>query len=202
MDLGMPAFFLRLQGCGVHCFFCDEKDTWIKRENNSRDLDIEEILIKLKSINPDLKKLIITGGEPTEQSLANLITQLIENNYDISIETAGTGSFIDELFMNYKKTIKITFSPKELYSNFPIMDSRIWSYASELKFVVANPSAANYLENRILPSLDEASNQCPIFLLPDWYNIEPNKKLILDLLKLAPNRLRMGIQAHKFMDLL
>ena len=116
--MGLPAFFVRLQGCSVHCFFCDEKDTWVKRENNSLDLEPKEIVTKLEIMNPLLKRVVITGGEPTEQKLKPLITEFINSSFKVSVETAGTGEYSYQLFEEYGegKRVSVTFSPKEIYS--------------------------------------------------------------------------------------
>ncbi|MCE2928331.1 MAG: 7-carboxy-7-deazaguanine synthase QueE [Candidatus Caenarcaniphilales bacterium] len=202
MDSGLPAFFVRLQGCNVHCFFCDEKDTWILRDNNSVELEAPQILDTLEKLNPELKRVIITGGEPTEQNISPLIRLLLANDFQVSVETAATGNYVDELLADYGGRFSITFSPKDLYSkNSYTADKRIWAKCSEIKFVVASPEASNYLLNTIIPNLAQSNNQCPIFLVPDWYNLEPNKKLVIELLKKYPNRFRMGFQLHKIVDM-
>lgn len=201
MHAGTPAFFIRLQGCNVHCFFCDEKETWVNRENSSIETSIEEIIAKLEELNPLLKRVVITGGEPTEQALEDLIKALIEKSFVVSIETAATGAFTKDLFKTYKNDLFITFSPKELYSKSQINDERIWQGANEIKFVVANNEAEEYLLKRMIPQLQAANNHCPIFLVPDWFNIEETKTTVIKLCKQYPNRFRMGWQLHKIVDL-
>jgi 7-carboxy-7-deazaguanine synthase len=199
---GVPSFFIRLQGCKVHCHFCDEKETWTHRAKNSVELSPTEILFKLETLNPLLKRLVITGGEPCEQSLYSLITALQANSYCIAIESSGTGEKLHELFQDYKDPLWITFSPKEPYSqNGSVTDLRIWQKASELKFVIASEKAEEYLLRKIIPSLQEHSNPCPVFLVPDWFRFEENKKRVLDLCMKFPNRFRLGVQVHKYLDL-
>lgn len=204
MDMGLPAFFIRLQGCNVHCFFCDEKETWIKRENNSIELSANEILETLEELNPLLKRVVITGGEPTEQKLETLISLLIKNNYKVSVETAATGEFLQDLFKEYNSNIplSISFSPKEVYSkNSAIQDEKIWARCDELKFVIANEEAIEYLINSIIPNLQKHNNPCPIFLVPDWYNFDKTKVMVQKLLTKYPSRFRLGIQLHKLVEM-
>jgi 7-carboxy-7-deazaguanine synthase len=203
-DMGLPAFFIRLQGCSVHCFFCDEKDTWVRRDNNALDLQPLEIVKKLETMNPLLKRVVITGGEPTEQNLQPLISELIKESFKVSIETAGTGEYCYQLFEKYGagKRVSITFSPKELYSkSSKLADDRIWGECSELKFVVATNEASDYVISRIIPKLAEHGNDCPIFLTPDWYNMDATKSMIIKLLREYPSRFRMGCQLHKIIDM-
>lgn len=204
IDMGLPAFFIRLQGCSVHCFFCDEKETWIKRENNSIEISSEEILQTLEEINPLLKRVVITGGEPTEQKLETLIALLIKNNYRVSIETAATGEFLQDLFKDYDsiKPLHISFSPKEVYSkNSQIQDEKIWAKCDEIKFVIANEEAIEYLISNIIPNLQKHNNSCPVFLVPDWYNFDKTKVMVQKLLTEYPSRFRLGIQLHKLVEM-
>ncbi len=206
LDAGTPAFFIRLQGCSVHCFFCDEKETWVKRENNTSIYDSETIIEELEHTNPLLKRVVITGGEPSEQAIKPLIQDLIAKSYKVSVETAATGEHVKDFFEDYSingnDSFSITFSPKEPYSRTrKIADNRIWSKCRELKFVVANQDGVDYLIRKIIPKLQEAQNNCPIFLAPDWYNHDETKSLIMDLLEQYPSKFRLGVQMHKLMDL-
>ena len=214
---GVPSFFIRMQGCSVKCFFCDEKTTWKKgsypdidtfkislasKEASSDAAKIfaapEEILEYLSALNPSLKRVVLTGGEPSEQDLKPLIRLLLDNGYKVAIETAASGQYISELL---ELPIWITFSPKEIYSqNGKPFDPLIWAKCSELKFVLANENALQYIEEQILVKLAKYNNPCPVFITPDWFNFEENKALALELCAKYPERLRIGLQAHKYLS--
>lgn len=171
----------------------------------------QEILKKFESINPQLKRVTITGGEPTEQDLTEFIHLLITNGYEVAIETAGTGKYLNkvlELHNKYqnsttsKDRLWLTLSPKEIYSeNGKISNPQIWKSCSELKFVVANDKSLDYISQVISPKLKEANNNCPIFLTPDWFNFEENKSRVLELCKKNPQKYRLGLQSHKYLGL-
>jgi 7-carboxy-7-deazaguanine synthase len=215
VDSGVPAIFVRFQGCSVHCFFCDEKETWLKKGKNASEINEEDIFQEIHDLNPKVKRVVLTGGEPTEQSLKRLVNLLIANGYVVSIETAATGDYLSELFQdypkvsaeqstNFKKVFNFTFSPKEIYSRSKISDEKIWAECSELKFVVANSEAKDYLLDKIMPKLESCGNDCPVYLTPDWFNFEVTKEMILKIL--AENigkypQLRLGVQAHKYLEL-
>ena len=215
IDSGVPAIFVRFQGCSVHCFFCDEKETWVKRENNSGEVNEEEIFAEIQNLNKKVKRVVLTGGEPTEQSLKRLVNLLIANGYVVSIETAGTGEYLAELFQDYpavtdkhatgfKRVFNFTFSPKEIYSRSKIADERIWQYCDELKFVIANSEAKEYLLDKVLPKLKASDNNCPVYLTPDWFNFEVTKEMILKILAEYVSeypQLRLGVQANKYLDM-
>lgn len=199
---GVPSFFVRLQGCDVHCFFCDEKETWVRREHFTELLEPEKIIEEFEILNPLLKRVVITGGEPTQQELKPFINKLIEQNFSVSLETAATGEFVTDLFEDYHNPLWITFSPKEVYSkSTKVEDERIWARCDEIKFVIANDEAEEYLLRTIMPKLADNKNHCPIFLVPDWFNFEKMKAKVIELCMQYPNKFRIGTQTHKFLEM-
>src|SRR5437763_13398847 len=58
---GMPAHFLRLQGCSVGCHWCDSKYTW--EAAGGRALVIDAAFDELAALG-HASLLVITGGEP------------------------------------------------------------------------------------------------------------------------------------------
>src|SRR5438105_11502015 len=65
---GKAAYFIRLAGCDVGCFWCDVKDSWDATIHPQKTIEeiIEEAgkaISKLSSLN-DLPIIVITGGEP------------------------------------------------------------------------------------------------------------------------------------------
>src|ERR1700757_921486 len=57
---GKAAYFIRLGGCDVGCFWCDVKDSWDAEKHPLKT--VEEIVIEAKKFPARLA--IITGGEP------------------------------------------------------------------------------------------------------------------------------------------
>ncbi|MCH2227407.1 MAG: 7-carboxy-7-deazaguanine synthase QueE [Candidatus Caenarcaniphilales bacterium] len=205
LQSGVASFFIRLQGCNVRCFFCDEKATW---KHDSKEfvnaMEIDEIINELENINPNLKRIVITGGEPSEQNLVPFINKLHKNGFKVALETAASGEFIKNI-LDLKEKIQdeslwITFSPKQIYSaNGESADERIWQLANEIKFVFASEKAGTYLVNEIFK---KAKKTMPIFLMPDWNNRLQYQEEIFNILKIYPSSCRLGIQAHKFWGLL
>ena len=199
---GVPSFFVRLQGCNVRCFFCDEKPTWKHGEGPS--FNAEKLISEFELLNTDLKRLVITGGEPTEQDLIPVIEVLLGKAYSVAIETAASGEFMSKIIdfkLNLEDPSKLwlTFSPKEIYSeNGQLADHRIWSEADEIKFVIANDDAIKYLNEVILVNSPEDQT---IFVVPDWHQKEQIQPKIIEELRANSSRLRLGIQAHKFWGL-
>jgi organic radical activating enzyme len=261
MFLGVPSFFIRLQGCSVRCFFCDEKKTWALGTKNEQILNYEEILEQLQIMNSSLKRVVITGGEPTEQDIVPFIKFLNSHGYKVALESAMTGEYaeavLDYIFVQEQscrgtaferassrlrrtndrsvlnvhedheddenaeigveeQSLWLTFSPKAIYSEAgEPSDERVYALAHELKFVIADDKAVDFLENTLLPKViftdyedeENAENGVvqrsskPFFLVADWNDVKENQARILELLKKYPEILRIGIQAHKYWNI-
>ncbi len=198
---GRACFFVRLQGCSVGCHFCDEKKTW--RQDQGALLSEDAILARLRELNPDLRYVTISGGEPCEQDLTKLLELLTSQGYSIAIETSGTGDYSNGLlrFARNDSTkasndFWITLSPKEIYSSKRI-SNEIWQAASEIKFVISGLESAKYLDEVILAQ----AGSKPVFIVPDWFNIKPNRDLALELCRKSAGRVKLGVQMHKYLEI-
>jgi organic radical activating enzyme len=161
----------------VRCFFCDEKKTWALGTKNEQILNYEEILEQLQIMNSGLKRVVITGGEPTEQDVVPFIKFLNSHGYKVALESAMTGKYaqavLDYIFVQEQlhrgtalepassrlrrtneQSFWLTFSPKAIYSEAgEPSDERVYSLAHEIKFVIADDKAVGFLENTLLPKI-------------------------------------------------
>jgi 7-carboxy-7-deazaguanine synthase len=82
---GLPCIFIRLTGCNLRCGYCDTEYAFYEGKNMS----IDEVL---NIITPYKIKLVeITGGEPLlQEEVYPLMDRLLENNYQVLIETGGS----------------------------------------------------------------------------------------------------------------
>lgn len=97
---GAPANFIRLAGCNLSCAFCDT-DKEAKEELSTKEI--------LERLNPDIKIVVLTGGEPTIHDLCELISTL-RHGYKIHLETNGTNvipSGIDWVSVSPKRNTKV-----------------------------------------------------------------------------------------------
>lgn len=92
---GVPAIFIRLQGCPVGCAWCDTKHTWDKLAEREVSLfsvmaktkesdkwaasTPEELLAVINRQGYTARHVVITGGEPCIHDLTPL-TQLLEQH--------------------------------------------------------------------------------------------------------------------------
>lgn len=80
--LGVPMHFLRLAGCSVGCPGCDTDYTVAER------LSVAEIVERLQRLWP-CKWVWITGGEPTDHPLGELVAALRREGYRVALATSG-----------------------------------------------------------------------------------------------------------------
>lgn len=84
---GLPAVFIRLQGCSVGCQWCDTKYSWDPAAG--RAVDLVGLMSQARSY--PCRRVVITGGEPLESSLfCPLVSALQDEQFEIEVETSGT----------------------------------------------------------------------------------------------------------------
>jgi len=85
--LGFPSIFLRLAGCKLGCPYCDTKDSW----ETGNHMQTNEIITKIDNFKNKYpaSQIVITGGEPLEQNLSELVMALKNRKYFLAIETNG-----------------------------------------------------------------------------------------------------------------
>jgi 7-carboxy-7-deazaguanine synthase len=128
--MGRPATFIRLAGCNLACQGCDTHlKGWVEQTP-------QWVLGKIQK-EIETKRVVITGGEPTEQmsELSELITLLRKDGIEIHIETNGTRIISDETL---KMLFLVVVSPKRGSNN----NLNYWAPKENvhLKFVIGNAS--------------------------------------------------------------
>lgn len=92
--LGVPMIFIRLAGCSIGCPGCDtDYDTF-------EEIETGEIIQRVENLSTGNRDWIwLTGGEPTDQNLEELVMYLKKFDHPVAIATAGTrllpGSWYD-----------------------------------------------------------------------------------------------------------
>lgn len=88
---GVPAVFVRLQGCNLQCPGCDTEYSSLTRGGH---WDVNRTLAAVAKEcgfpENQTKLVVITGGEPFRQNLLPLVRKLCEVGFQVQIETNGT----------------------------------------------------------------------------------------------------------------
>ena len=185
---GKAAYFIRLAGCDVGCFWCDVKESWDVSAHLQKTIEqiIEEakqaIYNNSSAINPIF---VITGGEPLLHDLDNLTSQLNEQGFKTHLETSGSSL----LSGNWNW---ICLSPKKFKKPLP----EIFAVANELKMVIYNKSDFKWAEE----NASQVSSQCKLYLQPEWSKAEQITPLIIDYIKAHP-RWQLSLQVHKYINI-
>jgi len=180
---GTPAIFVRLSGCSLRCPYCDTRAAWPAGRSLSA-ARIAAAVAVLKDSAPQ-SRLVITGGEPLQQDLGELVGLFKEKKYFVAVETNGL--HFQDLPVDWW-----TVSPKDraAYSVHP----QLWPRAAEIKLLV---SAALNLD--VLMAIRQ-NTQVPIILQPE--DGRPGKyRHAFDFFQESQRQgiaaVRLGVQLHK-----
>lgn len=135
---GTRAIFIRVGGCNLACFACD---TDFDIGPSDKAISLEKIVnevyaCSLTNLPLYSQLVVITGGEPFRQNIVPLIQRLLEMNFRVQIETAGTiwipemSRFAREMMAAVPK-LMIICSPKTGKLNADIVE-----YIHSYKYII------------------------------------------------------------------
>lgn len=177
---GRAAYFIRLGGCDVGCFWCDVKESWDASKHPQ--IDIETIVGSAK-VYPG-RLAVITGGEPLMHDLDELTAQLHEAGFETNIETSGSSPLSGHWDW-------ICLSPKKFKAPLP----EIVPVANELKVVVFNKHDFEWAENYAA----QVNASCKLYLQPEWDKAAEVTPMIIDYIKANP-QWELSLQVHKYIN--
>jgi organic radical activating enzyme len=177
---GKAAYFIRLGGCDVGCFWCDVKESWDAAAHPQQSI---EAIVTAAAAYPG-RLAVVTGGEPLLHNLDALTTALHAAGFQTNIETSGSSP----LSGNWDW---ICLSPKKFKAPLP----GILPLANELKVVVYNKSDFEWAEQHAAA----VSEQCKLYLQPEWDKAALMTPLIVDYIKAHP-RWELSLQLHKYIN--
>lgn len=187
---GKAAYFIRLGGCNVGCFWCDVKESWDETAHPVKA--IEQIIEEAKEAVSHQQSgvryqpiVVITGGEPLLHNLNELTKTLQQNKFQTHIETSGSSPL-----SGYWDWICV--SPKKFKKSLP----EVLAAANELKVVVYNKTDFKWAEENAA----QVSAGCKLFLQPEWSRASQITPLIIDYIK-ANSRWQLSLQVHKYLNI-
>lgn len=104
---GRPAVFVRLAGCNLQCPGCDTEYTQNRERLNYGSI-LQNIEERLMSTSSNANLIVISGGEPFRQNITPFCDFLIENDFDVQIETNGSM----QIPMELSQLVTVVCSPK------------------------------------------------------------------------------------------
>jgi len=180
-NTGKAAYFIRLGGCDMGCWWCDVKESWDASLHPLTPADE----IAFRASGYPARAVVVTGGEPVLYNLDYLSQKLKESGIKTFLETAGvrklTGLW-DWICLSPKKGML----PLEEY----------FTMANELKVIIHNETDLRWAEanaSRVHPG-------CLLYLQPEWSSHEQIMPVIIDYVKGHPEW-KISLQTHKYMNI-
>jgi 7-carboxy-7-deazaguanine synthase len=191
---GHPSFLIRTSGCNLNCQFkgslCDaSKESWNHNNTTNKLFSLDDIDQVIKKY-PHIKKVFITGGNPTTNAkmFLSIVDVCQSNCLEIHIEDNGTQFNLDfireidfvSLSPKLKNSIPVTGSyAKEIgrevteadrkihvknYRNIESLKQWIINFDYQLKFVVSDAEELQEIEDLI----DEiGADRSKVYLMPE-----------------------------------
>ena len=174
---GTLASFVRLGGCNLRCSWCDTAHS--QTAAGAKEMEISDILLQLPR---DVRRVIITGGEPTLHDLGPLAAALHARGHEVALETNGTQEVPAEGGIDW-----IAVSPK------PDAAYVVLCHADELKYVVDEKLQVEHIQDALVP-------EGRVYLQVEGGR--PASALrALELVRANPQKLwRVGVQLHRVLQ--
>lgn len=176
---GEAAYFIRIGGCDVGCYWCDVKESWNPEIHPT--ILTDKIIARVKENHS--KAAIITGGEPLQYNLNYLCEKLHSLGIKTFLETSGC-------YPLSGKWSWICVSPKK--SSPPIEKNLI--YANELKVIIAEQSDFEWAEQYA----QKVNKRCLLYLQPEWSKRSEIIPKIVEYILCNP-KWKISLQSHKYM---
>jgi 7-carboxy-7-deazaguanine synthase len=137
---GLPTVFVRTTGCNLRCTYCDTKYSYYEGSFK----EISEIINEIKQYKTPY--VCITGGEPLlQKSVLDLMTQLCDLNYKVSLETSGSKS-IELVDPRVKNILDVKTPDSGAADSFFINNLKFANSLTEFKFVICSENDFNWSE--------------------------------------------------------
>jgi len=178
---GKAAYFIRIGGCDIGCRWCDTKVSW---NLDMHSLASTDSIIKA-AYKSEAKSIVVTGGEPSSYDLNYLCKKAKEKGLQTFIETSGAYVLTGEWDW-------ICLSPKQ--QKPPLNNINL--IADELKMIIYNDEDFIWAEE----SAKKVSENCKLYLQPEWSRRNENTPKIIDYIKKNP-KWNLSVQLHKYLQI-
>jgi 7-carboxy-7-deazaguanine synthase len=187
--VGIPTVFIRLTGCPLRCVYCDTAYAF----SGGNKVNIADIIAQTEQYGT--RYVTVTGGEPLAQpNCLELITQLLDKDFIVSLETSGaldlSGVDVRTVKVMDLKTPSSGELSKNLYDNIQFLDAK-----DQVKFVIGNDE--DYDWSKKIVADYALLDRCQVLFSPVMGMQSPTEladKILQDRLPV-----RFQIQLHKML---
>ncbi len=188
-NAGLPTVFIRLTGCPLRCVYCDTAYAFSGGEWASLDSIISEV----KKYNTT--HVTVTGGEPLAQkNCIALLKQLVDNGYDVSLETSGAIA-VDAVDRQVVKVIDVKTPASGEESKNRIENFSCLNADDQLKFVICDEN--DYRWSKSFIKQHQLNNLCDILFSPVQDQLDAT--ILAQWILNDQLNVRFQIQLHKYL---
>ncbi len=188
-DVGFPTVFIRLTGCPLRCVWCDTEYAFYGGET----LGFDAILSRVATFNTP--RVTVSGGEPLAQKQCiDLLQQLCDQNYQVSLETSGAMD-VSKVDQRVVKVVDVKPPGSGESSKNRIENFRFLNKNDQLKFVISHRQDYDWS----LKFIDQhnLSQYCDILFSPVYQVMSATD--LADWLLTDQRDIRLQIQLHKYL---
>lgn len=188
-NVGLPTVFIRLTGCPLRCGYCDTAYAF----SGGEWMDIGDIVAQTRQYNTPY--VTVTGGEPLAQkNCLDLLKQLCDEGYDVSLETSGA-ILVEKVDPRVIKVIDVktpasTEEAKNRFENFAFLQ-----VDDQVKFVICDED--DYLWSRQIIEQYQLAEQCEVLFSPSHGQLEAT--VLADWILRDQLKVRFQMQLHKYL---
>ncbi len=188
-NVGLPTVFIRLTGCPLRCDYCDTAYAF----SGGEWIDIEAIISNIKQYNTP--HITVTGGEPLAQkNCIELLNQLCDLNYDVSLETSGA-ILVDQVDKRVVKVLDVKTpaskeDSKNKFENFMFLNAK-----DQVKFVICDEN--DYRWSKQLIDEHKLESRCEILFSPSHDQLDAT--VLANWVLKDKLNVRFQIQLHKYL---
>ncbi|MDT8281985.1 MAG: 7-carboxy-7-deazaguanine synthase QueE [Gammaproteobacteria bacterium] len=188
-NVGLPTVFVRLTGCPLRCSYCDTAYAF----SGGEWMDIRAIVQQVKKFKT--RHVTVTGGEPLAQkNCVELLRQLCDLGYDVSLETSGAIA-IDAVDERVVKILDVKTPASGEVSKNRLENFSQLKAEDQIKFVICD--ANDYYWSKLFVEQHQLENKCEILFSPG--NAELDAVTLADWILSDQLNVRFQIQLHKYL---
>ena len=187
--VGYPTVFVRLTGCPLRCGYCDTEYAFQGGEWMSLDDIVDQVA------GYQTRYVTVTGGEPLAQkNCINLLQQLCDLDYDVSLETSGA-ILVDAVDERVVKVLDVKTPAsgevtKNKFENFALLSAE-----DQIKFVICDEN--DYHWSKQLIENHQLEDKCELLFSPAHELLDT--ATLADWVLRDQLNVRFQIQLHKFL---
>jgi 7-carboxy-7-deazaguanine synthase len=188
-SVGLPTTFIRLTGCPLRCHYCDTQYAFSSGEWLSFD-EIFKCVAQFQT-----KQVCVTGGEPLAQAAcAQLLTQLCDKGYQVSLETSGALD-IQTVDQRVARVIDLKTPGSGEQSKNHLANLAVLKADDQIKFVISNRE--DYEWSRQMLHKYHLPEQCEVLFSPAFG--QQDAAQLADWMLEDRLQVRFQMQLHKWL---